>query len=90
MELSLIHISGALIGAIAVSWARSTLSENYPDTWQYFYGALFVGAVVLFPGGIVGAYRNVVAWVRAQLPGKPAIPGSPSLEIERKGVTSAD
>lgn len=83
-------LTGALIGAVAVSWARSSLSESYPDTWQYFYGALFVGAVVLFPAGIVGAYRNVVAWIRAHRPGKPSLPGAPALDIDRSGVTSAD
>ncbi len=83
-------LTGALIGAVAVSWARSTLSENYPDTWQYFYGALFVGAVVLFPGGIVGAYRGLAAWARARLPRRPALPGSGGLEIERQGVTGAE
>ncbi|MEO8540360.1 MAG: urea ABC transporter permease subunit UrtC [bacterium] len=83
-------LTGAVIGAVAVSWARSSLSENYPDTWQYFYGALFVGAVVLFPGGIVGAYRSSVSWVRTQVRGRSTMPGSPSLEIDRKGATSAD
>ncbi|MGE3075049.1 MAG: urea ABC transporter permease subunit UrtC [Dehalococcoidia bacterium] len=59
-------LTGAVIGAIVVSWARSSLSESYPDTWQYFYGALFVGAVVLFPTGIVGAYRKFVAEISAR------------------------
>jgi urea transport system permease protein len=52
-------LSGAVIGAIVVSWARSSLSESFPDTWQYFYGALFIGAVVLFPAGLVGFVRKV-------------------------------
>lgn len=52
-------LSGAVLGAIIVSWARSSLSENFPDTWQYFYGALFIGAVVVFPGGIVGSYKKL-------------------------------
>jgi urea transport system permease protein len=53
-------ITGAVIGAILVSWARSTLSENYPDTWLYFFGALFIGAVLLFPAGIVGTWRALL------------------------------
>lgn len=83
-------LTGALIGAVVVSWARSTLSENYPDTWQYFYGALFVGAVVLFPAGIVGAYRAAVAWVRAHLPRSSPLPEPRPFEIDRKGASSAD
>lgn len=53
-------ITGAVIGAILVSWARSTLSENYPDTWLYFFGALFIGSVLLFPAGIVGTWRSLL------------------------------
>lgn len=52
-------ITGAVIGAIVVSWARSLLSENYPDTWLYFFGALFIGSVLLFPAGIVGTARAI-------------------------------
>ncbi|WBL37495.1 urea ABC transporter permease subunit UrtC [Tepidiforma flava] len=53
-------ITGAVIGAILVSWARSILSENYPDTWLYFFGALFIASVLLFPAGIVGTWRSLV------------------------------
>ncbi|MCC7363989.1 MAG: urea ABC transporter permease subunit UrtC [Dehalococcoidia bacterium] len=60
-------ITGAVLGAVLVSWARSYLSETYPDTWQYFYGALFVGAVVLFPAGVVGFYRRVAGEVTSRV-----------------------
>ncbi len=53
-------ITGAVIGAVLVSWARSILSENYPDTWLYFFGALFIGSVLLFPAGIVGTWRSLI------------------------------
>jgi urea transport system permease protein len=53
-------ITGAVIGAILVSWARSVFSETYPDTWLYFYGALFICVVLIFPAGIVGTWRNLV------------------------------
>jgi urea transport system permease protein len=54
---------GPIIGALVVNSAKSGLSESFPDFWQYFLGALFVGSVVLFPDGIVGglvrAYRRL-------------------------------
>jgi urea transport system permease protein len=50
---------GAIVGALVVNAARSGLSESFPDTWQYFLGALFVGAVLLFPAGIVGTWREL-------------------------------
>ena len=45
---------GPIIGTLVVNSAKSGLSESFPDFWQYFLGALFVGSVVLFPDGIVG------------------------------------
>jgi urea transport system permease protein len=51
-------LGGAIVGALVVNAARSGLSESFPDTWQYFLGALFVGVVVLFPAGIVGTWRD--------------------------------
>lgn len=44
---------GAVLGALLVGWAKSSLSEEYPDIWQMFLGMLFIGSVVLFPGGVV-------------------------------------
>lgn len=50
---------GAVIGALLVSWLRTNFSEAFPHTWQYLYGGLFIGAVVLFPTGLVGAARSL-------------------------------
>jgi urea transport system permease protein len=51
---------GPIIGALVVGAARSFFSENFPDTWLYLYGALFISVVLLFPGGIVGLVRQGV------------------------------
>lgn len=50
---------GAVIGAILVSWGTTSVSERWPDTWQYLQGALFVVVVAFVPGGIVGLLRLV-------------------------------
>ncbi|MFN8442388.1 MAG: urea ABC transporter permease subunit UrtC [Caldilineaceae bacterium] len=50
---------GAVIGAFLVSYARSWLSESYPSIWQFFQGLLFVGSVMLFPDGLLGALRSL-------------------------------
>ncbi len=77
-------LSGAVLGAVVVSWARSNLSENFPDTWQYFYGALFIGAVVLFPTGLIGTYRKLRSEglrslrLPTSLRGGPAAPQTPA------------
>ncbi len=73
-------LMGAVIGAVVVSWTKSTLSESYPDTWSYFYGALFVGAVVLFPAGIVGFARRMRDEAAHRLGGRTA--GVPAAALE--------
>jgi urea transport system permease protein len=57
-------LTGAVIGAIVVGAAKSNLSEAFPDIWQYFLGALFIGSVLLFPAGIVGFVRMVLERLR--------------------------
>jgi urea transport system permease protein len=43
---------GPVLGAIAVGYGRSTLSERFPTRWIYFQGALFIVVVLLLPNGI--------------------------------------
>ena len=59
---------GPIVGALIVGGARSVLSENFPATWQYFDGVLFIGAVLLFPDGIVGLVRRLAAQLRSGAP----------------------
>ena len=49
---------GAIIGAIVVNYAKSLLSESFPDFWTYFLGALFIATVLIFPRGIIGLLRH--------------------------------
>ncbi len=59
-------LTGAVLGALLVNWTKSGLSENFPDFWQYFQGALFIGAVLLFPAGLVGFFQQQLPafWAR--------------------------
>jgi urea transport system permease protein len=43
---------GPAIGAIAVGYGRSALSERFPTRWTYFQGALFIVVVLLLPSGV--------------------------------------
>jgi urea transport system permease protein len=43
---------GPALGAIAVGFGQSTLSENFPTQWTYFQGALFVVVILFLPGGL--------------------------------------
>jgi urea transport system permease protein len=42
---------GPALGAIAVAWAQTALSESFPSFWTYFQGALFVVVIAFLPGG---------------------------------------
>lgn len=58
---------GAVIGALVVNWARTTVSSARPDDWSYLQGGLFVVVLAFAPGGIVGiakAARQRVAALR--------------------------
>lgn len=43
---------GPALGAIAVGYAETTLSESFAGSWTYFQGALFVVVLLLLPGGL--------------------------------------
>jgi urea transport system permease protein len=47
---------GPALGAIAVGYGRSTLSENFPTQWTYFLGGLFIVIVLLLPGGVASLW----------------------------------
>ena len=63
---------GPALGAIAVGYGRSTLSENFPTQWTYFLGGLFIVVVVLLPGGVASL------WPKLRLRWSPLAKRAPS------------
>ncbi|HJT03589.1 MAG TPA: urea ABC transporter permease subunit UrtC [Pseudonocardiaceae bacterium] len=57
---------GPVLGAIAVAWAQTALSESFPSFWSYFQGALFVLVIAFLPAGLssVALLQN---WVPRKL-----------------------
>ncbi len=49
---------GAILGAVAVNWGRSLLSEQFPEVWMFFQGALFLIVVTVLPDGVIGWFRQ--------------------------------
>ncbi|MGD9797249.1 MAG: urea ABC transporter permease subunit UrtC [Acidimicrobiia bacterium] len=43
---------GPALGAIAVGYGQSTLSEQFPTQWTYFQGGLFIVVLLFLPLGI--------------------------------------
>lgn len=70
---------GPALGAIAVGWAQSSLSENFPSAWSYMQGALFVVIILLLPGGLASLgtkVRDLTGRRRSGPP--PSTPTTPS------------
>ncbi len=70
---------GPVVGAVAVAWAQTTLSESFPSAWTYAQGALFVLVVAFLPGGLasVGALRLRLGRRRAAGPEPDPAPAVP-------------
>ena len=72
---------GAVLGALLVSFAKSFFSEQFPDIWLFFQGALFLIVVTVLPSGIVGWIQNDAREQLRQLFGiRPRVATYPSLE----------
>lgn len=84
-------LSGAVVGALVISWARSYLSESFPETWLYALGAVFIAAVAIFPQGIVGFARDGVALLGRATSGRrgplAAAAGSAASDDAASGAT---
>lgn len=63
-------LAWAAAGAIIVNWAKSSISEQFPSTWLYLQGLLFVVVILFLPKGIAGAVEHLRAYAaRIPLPG---------------------
>jgi urea transport system permease protein len=81
-------LSGAVVGAVGVSWLQSFLTTRAPDLWLLVLGGLFIGVVLFFPDGVVGGLARLAGRLRglrpASLSPAPAISPSPPGGGERR------
>ena len=75
---------GPVLGAVAVAWAKTTLSEEFPAAWTYLQGLLFVLVVAFLPGGLA----SVVRLVRRRRPPPDPAPVSPAPVATAQEVTA--
>jgi len=52
---------GAIVGAVAVNYGRSVLTNYFPEAWPFILGGLFVIVVTMFPDGLIGMIRKLTA-----------------------------
>jgi urea transport system permease protein len=74
---------GAILGTLLVNFAKSLLSEQFPEVWLFFQGALFLLVVTVLPDGIVGL-RNLIQVRKSKLSTYPNIELEPEIQSERE------
>ncbi|MCU0551206.1 MAG: urea ABC transporter permease subunit UrtC [Leptolyngbya sp. Prado105] len=88
---------GAIFGALVVNFAKSVLSEQFPQVWYFFQGALFLTVVTVLPGGLIGWVRTEgFNFVRSRLLGKrqlmtyPSLEEDPEVQYERENLANRE
>jgi urea transport system permease protein len=77
---------GAVLGTLLVNFAKSLLSEQFPEVWLFFQGALFLLVVTVLPNGIVGLKS---LWQRkAPINTYPDIDLDPEVQNEREHLSN--
>jgi urea transport system permease protein len=85
-----LSLYGAVYGALLVNWAKTSLSESFPELWLLAMGGLFIAVVMAFPNGLAGIYdileqkwkqRKVAARTKAEVlpPEAPVLTPAPPL-----------
>jgi urea transport system permease protein len=54
-----LSLVGAIYGTLLIGVAKSYLSENFVNFWQYFMGGLFMGVVLFLPTGLAGLLERL-------------------------------
>jgi urea transport system permease protein len=57
---------GAILGAILVSWANTTINDVATDYWPFVLGGLFVVVTVFLPEGIIGGLQKLAGLLQRQ------------------------
>jgi urea transport system permease protein len=75
---------GAVLGAIAVNFAKSILSEQFPEVWLFFQGALFLLVVTVLPSGVVGWCKTQGLDLIRGLLGQKRLTTYPAVEMDEE------
>jgi urea transport system permease protein len=85
-------IVGAVIGTLIVNFAKSLLSEQFPEVWLFFQGALFLIVVMVLPNGLIGWLRTGGYELFQKMRGNrqvatyPSLEEDPEVKYERKNL----
>ena len=57
---------GAVIGALVVNYGYNFLTSRVPEYWMFVLAAVFLGIVLLLPGGIASLLKQFGSWSKEQ------------------------
>jgi urea transport system permease protein len=83
---------GAVMGTLLVNFAKTFLSEKYPEYWLFFQGALFLLVVTVLPSGLLGWLRSDgMLWLRSfgrprKVSTYPSLEDDPEIQYEQKNL----
>lgn len=60
-----LSVTGAILGALVVGFTKSWLSEQFPQTWLFLLGLMFIASVGLLPNGIAGGLQRIFSREKA-------------------------
>ncbi|NUT37828.1 MAG: urea ABC transporter permease subunit UrtC [Hamadaea sp.] len=69
---------GPVVGAVAVAWAKTALSERFPAAWTYLQGLLFIVVVAFLPGGLASLFTLARRRFGRTTEKSTTVPGPPS------------
>ncbi len=82
---------GAILGTLLVNFGKNLLSEQFPEIWLFFQGALFLIVVTVLPDGLVGWMRSQafdqlmgILGRRKQIITYPSLEEDPEVQRERE------
>jgi urea transport system permease protein len=77
---------GAVIGTLLVRIAQTFLSEQFPEVWVFFQGALFLIVVTVLPDGILGGIKRLLTHFgfHKTLITYPSIEEAPEVQLEKE------
>lgn len=88
---------GAILGALLVNYGKSLLSEQFPEIWLFFQGALFLIVVTVLPDGVVGwlryqgiDYLQTLLGLRKHAVTYPSLEEDPEVQQERENIGTRD
>src|SRR6201988_3847684 len=55
-----LSILGAIYGTLLVNFAKTSLSESFPELWLFGLGGLFIAVVLAFPNGLAGIWGDYI------------------------------